>query len=679
MQQERTLKQKWFNRPYWLWFLLAFSVFYIALLAVTGSIALEDQLYFLLCQVVFVFVPGTALVLLVRPRLSAVAFGIASYMAGVAINIALYYIVYALSLEEYLLVFMAAVAALSLIYIFRKKERLRQIKPAGKDMWVFLLLVACALTLVFFTTVSKNTLPTDAAPYKNYYQDMLWNTGNTVSLANGFPAADFHIQGFSFVYHYFTHVFLAVFYNITGISAFVLNFKLLAVLQVILFVGAAYLLTTLFTKRLWLRAAVTVLILLTNEVVLSHMLLHAYATAFSLAFALLAAYFFLRYLKNIQSAKPLDADYILFMVMLVVACGAKGLFAAVVLAGAGFSMLYMLTKKQNTRVILLHGILAVAISGALLVSLTLGVNTVNGLQVAFGSPLYMDPPAYYTAALQTLTPALSQAAVKLLMYPVFLAVSYIILFAGLIWLFVVLIKYRREDMRKEWFLFWAMLFGLVCASVFYQPGLSNVLFITAALPFSVLAVVACAQREYATGQTYQKLTAALAASVILAMGLYPVPKTVSTVQSVLALQEAPASVVGRDDIISLGEYEGMLWLRENTQKDAVFAADRQYFTHIEDIQYARYYYYTAFSERQCYLEGFNYVSTHEPNFLEKIDGRLQTLERAYGNDEIALAELKKNGVGYLVSSTVKHGEFMLDKRFGELVFENADIRIFALL
>jgi hypothetical protein len=126
------------------------------------------------------------------------------------------------------------------------------------------------------------------------------------------------------------------------------------------------------------------------------------------------------------------------------------------------------------------------------------------------------------------------------------------------------------------------------------------------------------------------------------------------------------------------EYEGMVWLRDNTDKNAVFAADRFYNADTSDILNARYYNYTAFSERQCYLEGYEYIYTYDENFLSVVNGRIAVLNGVYSNDPDSLRRLIGEGVNYLVCSRRIHPDFVLDRSFGTSVFENEGMTIYRL-
>ncbi|MEG1656889.1 MAG: hypothetical protein RR292_05350, partial [Christensenellaceae bacterium] len=89
-------------------------------------------------------------------------------------------------------------------------------------------------------------------------------------------------------------------------------------------------------------------------------------------------------------------------------------------------------------------------------------------------------------------------------------------------------------------------------------------------------------------------------------------------------------------------------------------------------------YYSAFSERQFYIEGYNYINTYQKDFQKIIDARLATMKAVYTGDDAAIAQLKADGVAYLISSTFATPEFVLPAQYGEPVFKNEGITIYQL-
>ena len=672
-------KKRILDSKFWMVCLIVYAAGYIFLTHRYGQVPFGDQLMFLLSQIVFVLVPGMAITMLVCPQKDKIRLVLVSYMMGIALVILELYVFYALHLQGTLLFGMCAVSLLSIWPLYKKRAVTRELPVNHRGAWALTALLAVFMTLVFFTAVWGSKTPDLLGhPAASYYQDLLWNTGTTASIAGGFPVMDIHVSGLTFSYHFFTNVFLAAFKNILGISAFTLYMKFLPLLQVIVYISALYLLFSLIAKKIWLRALCVALAFLLSTVVMWHMLWQAYATVFALSFAVMAAYFFIRNIKNLEKGNLFkQRDFILFLIFLFVSLGTKTLFGAVIAAGAGLVFLLQIIRRKNTLQMFLGGLSMIAVIGAVYLLLVYGTNTYNSLSpFQFLTPLLGENPDYYQSALASLGGALGEKGVGLLIYPYYLFRSHTVLLLGFVMLVVYLVRHKKADLTAI-FLLTGIFAGVAAASVLFQPGYSNELFMEAAVPLGLFAVLYVLHDNWMNEKVKktQKIILICVAAASFAVSIVP---TVASVAGEWARVQASKNNVSAYDGISVYEYQGMMWLKENTPEDAVVASDRQYFVPEERPEYARYYYYTAFSERTSYLEGYFYIDTYNGDFQQVIDYRRAILKGVFAGDQNALASLASDGVDYLVSSEALTGEFWLDTRYGETVYENEGIRIFKL-
>jgi hypothetical protein len=142
----------------------------------------------------------------------------------------------------------------------------------------------------------------------------------------------------------------------------------------------------------------------------------------------------------------------------------------------------------------------------------------------------------------------------------------------------------------------------------------------------------------------------------------------SFIEKLLPSQNCP----GWNKITSY-EYAGMRWLKENTPKDAVILNDRFYYAPpIPPVQrFARYFYYSAFSQRNLFLEGYFYwipsrFSTERMEFVKEI----------YRNPEQLIGEIRNNNIEYVLVSRFIQPELKIESNNFELVFTNRDIDIY---
>ena len=355
------------------------------------------------------------------------------------------------------------------------------------------------------------------------------------------------------------------------------------------------------------------------------------------------------------------------------AIGTKSLFAVILIAGAGIVFLVQIIRRKNALQMFFGGLSMLGVLAFMMLTMVVGTHTYNSLSIDFLTPMLAENPAYYQSLLSSIG-TLGAAAVA---YPVYLFFKHTVLLLASVMLVCFLIRKRKADLTAI-FLLSGILAGIIAASVFFQPGYSNALFMEAAVPFGVFGVYYVLKDSW-NGESIKK--AAKIVLVCIAAGVLAVG-VISTAR--LVVQDWKQKIenqynVSLYDGISVFEYEGMKWLYENTPEDAIVASDRYYFVPGEDPYYARYFYYTAFSERTNYLEGYYYINTYEDDYQQIIDDRLTLLKRVYyEGDPDALAELADQGVDYLVSSQFATPAFWLDTRFGETVFQNDGITIYRL-
>jgi Flp pilus assembly protein protease CpaA len=509
---------------------------------------------------------------------------------------------------------------------------------------------------------------------------------------------DIHVDGLSFGYHYFPSVYLAVFRNLFGISAYTLNIKLLAVVQAVSLAGGFYLLFTLLFRNRWACAGAAAAAVLCCALTLQHMMWYAYATALGMGFALAAAYCFLRFARRPDTVK--NGDFLLFLLLLAVAAGVKSILAAGVIAGAGIVLLVWVLRRKNSKQMLLAGILTLAVFAGLYMAMVYGTHAFNGLQSGFATTMGAGTdyaPSYYTVAREAL-PQWPAGAVKLLVYPLYLTLQYPVTVGSIVLLAISMVCSRREGKAEnddiprfyrqrevKLFLLGAIVICLAVTSLVSQPGQSQLLFLEGTIPLSAFALFYLAAEAAHKKHGIPAGAAVLCGAVcaLLAWNVILTARTLDADRTGLPSRNNSQETIPVYDSISHAEYEGMLWLREHTARDAVFASDRQFYTPADAVEShnldnARYFYYTAFSERQCYLEGYNYVSAREADFRAVIEERLAVLNGAYQNDPDALARLAADGVDYIVASVLWNPGFELNEAFGERVFANGDIAIYKL-
>ncbi len=127
---------------------------------------------------------------------------------------------------------------------------------------------------------------------------------------------------------------------------------------------------------------------------------------------------------------------------------------------------------------------------------------------------------------------------------------------------------------------------------------------------------------------------------------------------------------GRPDLVSKETLEAYLWLRDNTEPDAKIAVDRL----SEETDYRNIYFYCgAFSERQCYLEGYDYSDVTD----SQIDAMMSINEKFYSSDTYeAETAMDMNGIDYLVVTKMGHPDYKETSLKLKLVYTNDEVDIY---
>ena len=126
----------------------------------------------------------------------------------------------------------------------------------------------------------------------------------------------------------------------------------------------------------------------------------------------------------------------------------------------------------------------------------------------------------------------------------------------------------------------------------------------------------------------------------------------------------------RPDLVSKETLEAYLWLRDNTAPDAKIAVDR----FSEETDYRSIYFYCgAFSERQCFLEGYDYSDVTK----DQIDAMMSINEKFYSpNPAQAETAMDMNGIDYLVVTKMGHPDYKKTSLKLKLVYTNDEVDIY---
>lgn len=213
--------------------------------------------------------------------------------------------------------------------------------------------------------------------------------------------------------------------------------------------------------------------------------------------------------------------------------------------------------------------------------------------------------------------------------------------------------------------------GCVAYVTYYHYSASQVYFILIAMPMMWLA------NSDILGKTVfsKKALGYVFMAVMVAFGLFNSTSMLddarSGVQAALRifdlrLFEYDESYVTEED------YDAMVWLRENTDQDAVFATNRN--NKYYDWGEGTFHYYTAVSQRGCFLESYRYCMDYSGMYHEVVRRLEDVSDHIFhrADEAEAFSMAKKEGIDYLVVFTpVSDPDWQAAP-----VFENSTIKIY---
>lgn len=636
------------------------------LLAGGGPAAGAHFLLFLLAFGVCLLGTGLFCVRLLAPGLSGADSWAAAFLPGCACLFAGYALIWGLGA---LLPFLRTGTGWYLMpcwllggYEWLHRLRTRQGLPGRHKGSLALVLLAGTLGLVWAVTAVWGVLPaagTDQLRAWTYNQDQLWSVGNAAAVRFGLPLQDMRVAGATLHYHFLNDVTAGLLSLGTGASAWAglcwyWNFPVAAWAVV-----GLYCIGRRFAPRARALAALVPAAVFFCSAATSTLPTSLFTNANAQATALAA----------------LCAGLVLLLhAPLRPARGAGVRWACLcVVCGLSLSLL-----KSTIGMLLVLAVASAALVGAVTRQTRPGHwLTLAGLAAGFGlAYLFVLRLATNNLVFTTL------ANLKNLpeAYPHYLALPLLVLYgAGLVWSAVHLPRLEVPVLAVNAF----SIGGMLAYVLYNHYSFSQVYFALAAVPCALLATLpagqALALRLAGAGRTLPRRLAAGALALALAACAgsefyYNQSYLRSGAQAALRCIGRPAFEPAETRMTD-GDWDAALWLKENTPVDTVFATNRN--NKQFDAAEGTFHFYTAVSERRCYLESYRYGMDYDRAYYE-IRRRLEEVSDAifYRLDEAdAFALAKQEGIDYLLVSLL-----VPDAPEWEAapVYENQYVRLYAV-
>lgn len=631
------------------------------------AVPLLDILRFLGAIFLCTFIPGLILVNIITEDYKTTIYKFILALAlGIALDIFLYILFSALHIKPFLSLFFIF---LLLVYMAGRwwQEDVRLFTGFLKktvDRYSILLFIWSVLLLALTVKMYfvPNVLP--GAGEVIYSVDYPWHIGNIAEILNHWLPQDPRLAGFSFHYHIFFYVLTALFSYITGISIPVLFFRLVILFLLYLLVIGAY-----FAGSRWYgKKAVGIInaavFLGAGTAMLSHPSNIFLKNLFFSPTFLLASVICLFLLIELKAYWENKSSLLLLLLLVFAVSGAKGSFFPVIFTGLFATGCYTVGKdKSNFKetALLLAGSLAVFLAVYFYIyGLTPGGEGINlfPLEIVYNTYLYK---AY-----------MQNFKIDGLWNMVFFIPLYLLLFFSFRFLaYIDVLKelIKTKDLSPDQvFLAATVLISFIPAYLLSYRGTSQYYFLF--VGYICLNLMAAAY-IYKTlkGEKGGKLK-----FVVIALLFISFADTFGMINETSRINDKLAALNSKP--LTEGLYEGLVFLRDNTEKDAVIAARRAF---LLDPDNARFFYYSAFAQRRILVEGWQYMSLERQKEAEKRYNDMTVLY--FTHDKGAAAGiLDEYEIDYLIIDKKAKQRLRFDTEgLLDKCFENSEVIIWEVL
>ena len=648
---------------------IAVLIFALVLIGfVTFDLTLKAQGgYLILFSVLYVFLPGFLLINAVDKsfirRFRAQSLIIAFYI-GFALLIGQYYLLNALGALH--LIWLTPVVITFVLVFFSYKNLKNLPKPAlninllDKSLPYIVLI---AITAVAGYVVLVSSVPDQ---FCDVHFDYAYHMGNVNILTRAGNMEDTRVMGMTFKYHYFNDLYYAILRLIFPAQIWNCIFRYPILLIAPLVAPGIYSWIKSKTKKPLLSFIVTIFIVFFPSI-------YPWTTKFTtnilnnfnnVGFALPAAIAMVHILSNSSDEKEFKYTDLLIVFMLgVVLTGTKGPFALILAASMFAFVIYCSIarrKIQLNQVLLLVSVMA-AFALIWFTLLNVAINEEN---------IYTDKPGilkYFEYNIQmpedvVFADRSTDPKYALLTIPI----SLVSCFAGAAIPFVIMIPYFivslfRKNREK---IDLPAVFAAICACVsiggsyFLSLDRNRVYFLMFSIPFVYLTAVSF----FELVRNNKKKGIVITSAVIL--GTSVILCGASMVCSILN----PERTAGFETLTQ-SEIDGINWIKENTDKDALFAIN-------DPCPDWKFYYYSGFSERRFYIESYVYAK-NSGKTAEDLKAQTDKNEELFTNsDTRAIAQ--ELGVDYLVYFDRSGAAPELLEDNYRLLFSNECLRIYSV-
>ncbi|WP_028241894.1 hypothetical protein [Pseudobutyrivibrio ruminis] len=649
------------------------------------TFSLSITLIFVAYALIWIQIPGMLFEEMLLPRRLRISTRLlAAFFIGFIYMATLYFIESLLKINGIIMV-AGPITSILAVFVYIKKGRPSLFNAGEHFRWTGIIIFGFIYLASVLNFQIKYIGALDGQTIQVYH-DCLFHTGNIVSLSRSFPNTDIRVEGLTFYYHYYYELIFAMCKHIFGMDAFRLYMNGNALMCA--FPTTLALLTTgerirygkiTYRFNYFVYCAGTLIscvCLMPLNIAgmrfpFSWLNNHLYSNINSLGMAMSLSIVVIDILVEIWYDKYSVKNIIALYLLSAAATGFKGTTGIMLVAitWAVFIVEAIILKKFHMPRFMYAVIVTLGFVFTYL-TVTVGINSSGSNNRA----MHITPEGTLDAS--RVGQLINKFGMDYMAFPwVIVGVigCMICIIGPLIIPFTAFTCEKFSALIKEgvigdifdWFVIGSVMMGVIGFCFISVPGLSQGYFIITNAAFIYYGAIRYLVEHRRTFIFYFTTTFLVIGTLFLAGDI--VYFCYDDVKQ-NAIYEAKAG----DDpsLVSADTLDAYLWLRDNTATDSLVAVDR--FSEKTDYR-SIYFYCGAFSERQCYLEGYDYSDVTE----KQIDA-MKSINNKFFSENANEAEtaMDMSGVDYLVVTKMVHPNYKVNSLKLELVFSNDEVSIY---
>lgn len=540
------------------------------------------------------------------------------------------------------------------------------------------------IVIVMFLGFTLANPAPDFSGISSYSSDLLWTIGNNQALERSFPPITTRVFGLPFKYHYFVSIYHAMHTYVTGINHVEYFFHFSQIFELLFLTTSLYALGLTVLKSRKAAFFFMWILFFTNcaslsrglnmgygiylNVFLAHLVNVPFGFELSLSFLSLFAAVKIYFFREDRVNLKLIAISIVFMIIMTGTKGVSGLIMAGVLTVIIPIIYFSLPSRKMHSLLLFPAIISFLGTYFLLLSessSTLYFSpgfTVHGTAVWSYYARHFVPKAY--------------AAIILIPVHLYLFLPFSVS-AMLPWFYSKLRNFLQLDFY-QYLIGGIIVCGILGAYIYGHRGNSQLYFLITAIPFMHLAAseFICSKWHalHVSFKLYFITMFVVASFTTVFIFYYNIIRGVAGITNVRQYLKSEISHSPKHDAITRQEFDGLKWLELNSSPKAVVSSNRIYLGEDQIDRAARYYYYSVFSNRQMFLEGFS-AAKPVKGMTKLIEMHRATNDYIFSDasEPLRLEKAINAGINYVIVS-----KFLTNKNVFSFkpVYSNADIEIY---